>query len=93
MLDDMVDIIRSNELFKKSSTFRNQKCASNTNIFEKCAEKMNERAAANGRKNRTTHSQIRNKFKKFLCEYRSESLSHRTASGIIRYQKKKYCGK
>ena len=87
------DIICSNEQFKKSSIFRNQKCASNINIFEKCAEKMNERAAANGRKNRITHLQIRNNFKKLLCKCKSVSLSHRTASGIIRYQKKKDYGK
>ena len=36
---------------------------------------MNERAAADGRKNTITHSQIRNKFKKLVCECKSISLS------------------
>ena len=40
MLDVMVDIICSNEQFEKFLIFRNQKCAANTNIFEK-AEGMN----------------------------------------------------
>ena len=87
MLDDMVDIICSNEQFKKFLIFRNQKCAANTNIFEKVAEEMNERAAADGRKNTITHSQIRNKFKKLVCECKSISLIQRTASGISRYQR------
>ena len=93
MLDDMVDIICSNEQFKKFLIFRNQKCAANTNIFEKVAEEMNERAAADGRKNTITHSQIRNKFKKLVCECKSISLSQWTASGISRYQVEKGYGK
>ena len=93
MLDVMVDIICSNEQFKKFLIFRNRKCAANTNIFEKVAEEMNERGAADGRKNTITHSQIRNKFKKLVCECKSISLSHRTASGISRYQVEKGYGK
>ena len=93
MLDDIVDIICSKEQFKKFFIFRNQKCAVNTNIFEKVAEEMNERSAADGRKNTITHSQIRNKFKKLVCECKSVSLSQRTASGISRYQVEKGYGK
>ena len=54
---------------------------------------MNERAAADGRKNTITHSQIRNKFKKLVCECKSISLTKRTASGISRYQREKRYGK
>ena len=36
---------------------------------------MNERAAADGQKNRIIHSQIRNKFKKLVYECKSVSLS------------------
>ena len=50
---------------------------------------MNERAAADGRKNTITHSQIRNKFKKLVCECKSISLTQRTASEISRYQREK----
>ena len=66
MLDDMVDIICSNELFKKSLIFRNQICAANTNIFENVAEEMNERAAAEGRKITATHLQIRNNLRNWF---------------------------
>ena len=93
MLDDMVDITCSNEQLRKFLIFRNQKCAANTNIFEKVAEEMNERGAADGRKNTITHSQIRNKFKKLVCECKSISLTQRTASGISRYQREKRYGK
>ena len=54
---------------------------------------MNERAAANGWKNTITYSQIRNKFKKLVCECKSISLSQRTASRISRYQVEKSYGK
>lgn len=42
MVDDMVNIICSKEQLKNFLIFRNQKCAINTNIFEKIAEKINE---------------------------------------------------
>ena len=93
MLDDMVNIICSNEQFKKFLIFRNQKCAANTNIFEKVAEEMNERSVDDGRKITITHSQIRNKFKRLVCECKSISLSQGTASGISRYQVEKGYGK
>ena len=51
------------------------------NICRSCG-KMNERAAADGQKNRIIHSQIRNKFKKLVYECKSVSLSQRIASGI-----------
>ena len=63
VLDDIVVIICSIEQFKKILIFRNQKCAANLNIFEKVVEEMNEKAAADGPKNRITYSQIRNKIK------------------------------
>ena len=41
---------------------RNQKFTANANIFGKLVEEMNERAAADGRKNTITHSQVKSKF-------------------------------
>ena len=46
--------------------FRDQKCAANTNIFANVLQEMNEKAAADGQKNRITHSQIKNKFEKLV---------------------------
>ena len=89
----MVDIICPNEQFKKTFIFRNQKHAVNTNIFEKVVEEMNERSAADGPTYAITHSQIKNKFKKLVCECKSLSLSQRTASGINCYQVEKGHGK
>ena len=63
MLDDIIVIICSIEQFKNILIFRNQKCAANLNIFKKVVEEMNEKAAADGPKNRITHSQIKNKIK------------------------------
>ena len=54
---------------------RNQKFAANTNIFGKVAKEMNERAAADCRKNTITLSQARSKFKKLVSECKSISLS------------------
>ena len=61
ILDDIVDIICSNEQFKRFLIFKNRKCAAITNIFEKDAEEMNEGATTDDRENRITHSQIKKK--------------------------------
>ena len=84
ILNKVVDIISSNEQFKKFLICKNEKCAAITNIFEKVAEEMNERATADDRKNRFTHSQIKNKFKKLVCECKSISLSQRITRVIHR---------
>ena len=68
-------------VFKKL-TFRNKICAADKKIFAKVAEKMNERAAVDGQKNRIIHPQIRSKSKKLVYECKSISLSQRIASGI-----------
>ena len=81
-LDDMVDVMFSNKQFKEFLILRNQTLAANTNVFEKVAEEMNERVAADARKNTITHSQVRNKFKKLVCEWKSIRLSQRTVHGI-----------
>ena len=85
MIDDMIDIICSDEILKKKLDFRNQKFAANANIFEKIADLMNQRAANNDRKYRVSFSQTRNKFKKLVSEYKPVSITRRTASGLVRY--------
>ena len=77
----------------RNQILRNRKYAANTNIFEKVAEEMNERPAADGRKNTITHSQVRNKFKKLIYECKSISLTHRTAREINCCQVEKGYGK
>ena len=86
MIDDMIDIICSDEILKKKLVFRNQKFAANANIFEKIADLTNQRAANNDRKYTMSFSQARNKFIKFVSECKSISLTKRSASGIARYQ-------
>ena len=54
---------------------------------------MNERAAADGWKNRITHSQIRGKFKKLVSKCKSIHLNQQIASANSFYQVKKGCGK
>ena len=75
MIDDMADIICSDEILKKRLIFRNQKFVANGNIFEKIADLMNQRAANNNRKYRVSFSQARNKFKKLVSECNSVSLT------------------
>ena len=48
---------------------------------------MNEKVAADGRKSRITHSQIKKKVKILVCEWKSISLSQWTASGIYQVEK------
>ena len=54
---------------------RNHTFAATANIFGKVVQEINERAAAEGWKNTITHSQVRNKFMKLVCECKSISLS------------------
>ena len=54
---------------------------------------MNERAAPDGRKNTIIHSQVKNKFKKLVCECKSISLSQRTTHRISCYHVEKSYGK
>ena len=56
-------------------------------------EEINERAAADGRKNIMTHSQVRNKFKKLVCECKSISLTWWIAHKISCYHVEKSYGK
>ena len=93
MIDDMIDIMCSDEILKKKLIFRNQKLAANVNIFEKIADSMNQRAANNDRKYRVFFSQAQNKFKRLVSECKSVSLTTRTASVIARYQVEKGYGK
>ena len=86
MIDDMIDIICSDEILEKKLIFSNQKFAANANIFEKIADLTNQRAANNDRKYTMSFSQARNKFIKFVSECKSISLTKRSASGIARYQ-------
>ena len=44
MIDDMINIICSDDILKKKLIFRNQKFAANANIFEKIADLINQRA-------------------------------------------------
>ena len=89
MLNDMADIKCSNKHLKNLLIFRNQKWAANTNKFEKVAEEMNERAAADGQKNTITHLQVKNKFKRVFSQCKPVSLSYRKTTGISRYQVEK----
>ena len=63
---------------KKKLIFRNQKFATNANIFEKIADLMNQRATKNNRKYSVSFSQAQDKLKKLVSECRSVSLSQRT---------------
>ena len=60
MIDDMGDIVCSDEIMKKMLTFRNQKLAVSPNIFENIADLMdlmNQRATNNDRSKGVSFSQ------------------------------------
>ena len=73
--------------------WRHQKFAASANVFGKVAEEMIERAAVDSRKNAITHSQVRNEFKKLVCQFKSVSLSLRTAHKISYHHEEKGYGK
>ena len=95
MLEDLVDIICSDEETKKMLIFRNQKFAANNALYQKVVMELNQRIKGYEKSFpfEVTVTQARNKFKKLISECKAQSLTQRTATGLSRYKVEKGCGK
>ena len=91
MLDDLVDIICSDEETKKMLIFRNQKFAANNALYQKVVMELNQRIKGYEKSFpfEVTVTQARNKFKKLISECKAQSLTQRTATGLSRYKVEK----
>ena len=94
-LEDLVDIICSDEETKKMLIFRNQKFAANNALYQKVVMELNQRIKGYEKSFpfEVTVTQARNKFKKLISECKAQSLTQRTATGLSRYKVEKGYGK
>ena len=92
MLEDLVDIICSDEETKKMLIFRNQKFAANNALYRKVVMELNQRIKGSF-PFEVTFTQARNKFKKLISECKAQSVTQRTAASLSRSIVEKGYGK
>ena len=92
MLEDLVDIVCSDEETKKMLIFRNQKFAANNALYRKVVMELNQRIKGSF-PFEVTFTQARNKFKKLISECKAQSVTQRTATSLSRSIVEKGYGK
>ena len=92
LLADFIDIIVSNEYFKKKLIFQNVKNQKNGEIYGNILKELKKRVHARNENCNYTVIQLRNKFKKVVGECKKAALVMKTASGIKRFQEEKNYG-
>ena len=91
-IDDLVDIVVSNEYFQKRLIFTNTKNQQNGIIYPKILTELKVRCSARGEDINFTVSQLRTKFKKCVSDCKVAALTIKTATGIKRFQEDKGFG-
>ena len=91
--NDLIDIICSNEHYKRKLILINSRTASNAEVYEKVMKEMSTRCQERDESFQFTLDQTRNKFKKCMSICKSALLTLKTASGIKRFQDEKEYGK
>ena len=92
VVDDLVDIVASNEIYKKKLLYENTKKISNTLLYEGILETIKGRADERGEICTFTVEQLRNKFKSCVCWCKKAALTVKTATGIARFRDDKRLG-
>ena len=92
MLDDLVDIIVSNERYKRKLIFTNCPTTSNAVVYQEIVKEMQRRYSQRGCTFDLTLAQTRNKFKKMMSTCKTALMTVKTASGIKRFQDQKELG-
>ena len=82
LVDDLIDIIVSNEQYKRKLIFMNTKFQQNGVIYGKVCEELKQRCAVRGQDMPFTVVQTRSKFKKCISECKKVALTIKTATGI-----------
>jgi len=92
-LDDFIDFVVNNNVYKKKLIFINTKNQSNGSIYEQILKELKERASARGEIFLFKVSQLRTKFKKCVSICKQAALTQKTATGIKRFQEDQGFGK
>ena len=92
-LDDLIDIVVTNDTYKIKLIFTNTKNQRNGPIYEKILDELKTRASARGDDCTMTVTQLRSKFKKCVGHCKQAALTQKTATGIKRFQEDRGFGK
>jgi hypothetical protein len=92
-VNDLVDIITSNESYQRKLIFTNTKNQNNGKIYGEILDKLKERANERGEQIDFTIQQIRTKFKRCVSDCKHAAMTIKTATGIQRFQDEKGYGK
>ena len=92
LVDDLVDIIITNDYYQRKLIFVNTKNQQNGKVYEKVLKELKSRAGGKGNSVPFTVGQVRTKFKKCISECKKAALTIKTATGVKRFQDDKYYG-
>ena len=92
-LDDIIDIIVSNNSYKKKLIFTNTKNQRNGELYGEILKEVKARASARGEDFHFSVNQLRCEFKKCVCLCKKAALTQKTATGIKRFQEEQGFGK
>ncbi|XP_067049665.1 uncharacterized protein [Acropora muricata] len=92
LVDDLVDIIITNDYYQRKLIFVNTKNQQNGKVYEKVLKELKSRAEGKGNSVPFTVAQVRTKFKKCVSECKKAALTIKTATGVKRFQDDKNYG-
>ena len=86
LVDDLVDIIITNDYYQRKLIFVNTKNQQNGKVYEKVLKELKSRAGGKGNSVPFTVAQVRTKFKKCISECKKAALTIKAATGVKRFQ-------
>ncbi|CAH3159164.1 unnamed protein product [Porites lobata] len=92
IVDDLVDIITTNDYYQRKLIFVNTKNQQNGKVYEKVLKELKSRAGGKGNSVPFTVAQVRTKFKKCISECKKAALTIKTPTGVKRFQDDKNYG-
>lgn len=92
LVDDLVDIVITNDYYKKKLIFVNTKTQQNGKVYEKVLKELKSRSEGKGKSVPFTVGQVRTRFKKCISECKKAALTIKTATGVKRFQDEKNYG-
>ena len=93
VVNDLVDIITSNERYQRKLIFTNTKNQNNRIIYDEVLTKLKKRATERGETITFNIQQTRSKFKRCISDCKQAAMTVKTATGIRRFQDDKGLGK
>ena len=92
LVDDLVDIIITNDYYQRKLSFVNTKNQQKGKVYEKVLNEFKSRAEGKGSSFPFTVSRVRAKFKTCISECKKAALTIKTATGVKRFLNDKNYG-